>query len=123
MFVSSVREHSRLLACAYVYARVSSRLCAVGIGDEKCLSGRVLRSFCVAGAGNRAQQLLDFVAWPCARNGRVRARLRARRCGIVAGAGNPLSCGCKRGADVSLLVLRLVRLVTSCRIVSCRVII
>ena len=44
--------------------RVSSRRCAVSIGDEKCLAGRASWSFRVAGAGNRARQLklLGFVA-------------------------------------------------------------
>ena len=56
----------------------------------------------MAGSGNRVRLLkpLDFVA-PCEKACCARARQCVRRCEIVAGARNPLICGCKLGADVS----------------------
>ena len=57
---------------------------------EKCLAGRVLRCFRVAGVGNRARSAR-----------RVHASKRARRCEIVVAAGNLVICGRTRAGRIS----------------------
>ena len=53
LFLSGVGGGPVFAARRRELSRVSSRRCAVGIGDEKCLARRVARSFRVAGVENR----------------------------------------------------------------------